>query len=137
MNQGSPILYTGDASTVSVNVFNELPQQVTVVVRGTASNGRLRVTGDGVRLTVPANGGSRAKLPVRSITNGKVTVAVRLYTPAGAAIGGPTTQVITVRAGFEVIVAVAVIAALGLLFLTGIYRNVFRQRRRRAPEITR
>lgn len=133
VNPGGSALYTGDSSYLLVDVENGLPAPVTLEVHGTSSNGRLKVTGDGsVRITVPASSHKGAKLPIRSITNGKANVTVTLWTPQGKPIGSPTTREITVQAGFEVIVAVALIAALGLLFLTGVYRNVTRQRRRLA-----
>jgi hypothetical protein len=125
----SSINYVGGSGSLPVTVTNQLDEPVEVVLSGTASNGRLHIEGTEV-IDIPALGGAKAKLPVKSISNGDVAVTLTLKTKDGHVIGSPSTVKITVNAGWEAIGAVVFVAALLALFGTGVYRNVRRARRR-------
>jgi hypothetical protein len=128
IDRASPITYVGGSGSLPVSVTNGLPEPVRVMLTGVASNGRLRVEGSET-IVLPAQGGAKAKLPVRSISNGDVDVTLTLKTMDGHTIGKPSTVRITVNAGWEAIGAVIFAAALLALFGTGVYRNVRRARR--------
>jgi hypothetical protein len=125
----SAINYVGGSGSLPVSVTNQLDQPVEVVLSGTANNGRLHIEGTQV-VDIPAQGGAKAKLPVRSISNGDVAVTLTLRTKDGHVIGKPSTVEITVNAGWEAVGAVVFVAAMLALFGTGVYRNVRRARRR-------
>ncbi len=127
--QTTPI---GADGSLRVLVQNQLPSAVTVEVRATVSNGRLRFTRDrSQRITVPAGAGKNADLAFKSVANGPTTVALQLTTPDGATLGAPSTRDVTVRAGFDTVVAVVLLALLGLLLALGVVRNIRRRPRSR------
>jgi hypothetical protein len=128
----SPPNLIGSDGTLSVYVANALTSPVRVTVQATASNGAVQFTTPKVAVVVPAGGRGRAKLEFRSIRNGRTDLTLALTTPAGAPLDTEVVQHVTVQAGFDTIVAVALLTALGLLLALGIYRNV---RRRRQPRM--
>jgi hypothetical protein len=121
--------FVGNDGHLPIYVVNELPTPVRVVVHGGVSNNRVQFTGTAsTTVTVPAGGQQKGMLPFRSITNGKTDLTLRLTTTGGVAIGSEVVQPATVRAGFDTIVAVVLLTALGLLLALGVYRNVNRRR---------
>ncbi|MCU1474196.1 DUF6049 family protein [Amnibacterium sp.] len=123
------ITYVGGSGSLPVYLTNQLDEPVEVVLAGTASNGRLHIQGTEV-VDIPAQGGAKAKLPVKSISNGQVAVTFTIRTKDGHVIGKPATADIAVNAGWEAVGAVVFVAAMLALFGTGVYRNVRRARRR-------
>lgn len=116
---------------LTVQVRNQLPQAITVDVTATVDSNRLQFDSAG-RVKVPAGAVSPTRLDFRSISNGPAVVTLSLSTPKGSSFGSPVEQPVTVRAGFDTIVAVILLGALGLLLALGVYRNVTRRRRRTA-----
>ena len=129
IDRTSDINYVGGSGSLPVAVTNQLDQPVEVVLAGTASNGRLHIEGTQV-VDIPARSGVKAKLPVKSISNGPVDVILTLQTKDGHVIGRPRQVSITVNAGWEAVGAVVFVTAMLALFGTGVYRNVRRARRR-------
>jgi hypothetical protein len=130
--QGSEGNVIGSDGNLKVTVRNALPVPIKVQVRASVSNGRLQFSNDSVvTIAVPAQAQNRGNLAFRSITNGRTDVTLRLTAPDGAEIGSQTRQV-NVSAGFDTIVAVVLLTALGLLLAIGVYRNVKRRRHPRA-----
>jgi hypothetical protein len=129
IDRTSDINYVGGSGSLPVAVTNQLDQPVEVVLAGTASNGRLHIEGTQV-VDIPARSGVKAKLPVKSISNGPVDVILTLQTKDGHVIGKPREVSITVNAGWEAVGAVVFVTAMLALFGTGVYRNVRRARRR-------
>ena len=123
------ITYVGGSGSLPVYLTNQLAEPVQVVLSGTASNGRLHIQGSEV-VDIPAQSGVKAKLPVRSISNGQVAVTFTIRTRDGHVIGKPATVEIAVNAGWEAVGAVVFLSAMLALFGTGVYRNVRRARRR-------
>jgi hypothetical protein len=123
------ITYVGGSGSLPVYLTNQLEEPVEVVLSGTASNGRLHIQGSQV-VDIPAQSGVKAKLPVKSISNGQVAVTFTISTRDGHVIGKPATVEIAVNAGWEAFGAVVFLAAMLALFGTGVYRNVRRARRR-------
>ncbi|MFD1720511.1 DUF6049 family protein [Amnibacterium endophyticum] len=116
---------------LTVQVRNALPQAITVDVTATTNNNRLRFEGAG-RVQVAANSTNKTQLSFRSISNGRSTVDLRLVTPQGVVFGDPVARAVTVRAGFDTVVAVILLTGLAVLLALGVYRNVKRRRRPRA-----
>jgi hypothetical protein len=129
--QSSPNLVGGDG-TLSVYVDNALPAPIRVVVHAGASNGAVQFTNASGTVVVPAGGRAKADLGFRSIRNGRTDLTLSLTTPNGTPIGSEVNRGATVRAGFDTIVAVVLLTALGLLLALGVYRNVKRRRQPRA-----
>jgi hypothetical protein len=129
--QSDPNL-VGSDGTLPVVVVNGLPTPIEVVVHGGVSNGALQFTGNSaVTVQVPAGGRNTGLLHFRSIRNGQTDLTLSLTTKNGAALGGQVARGATVRAGFDTIIAAALLTALGLLLALGVYRNVTRRRRPR------
>jgi hypothetical protein len=129
VRQSSPHLIGSDG-TISVVVANGLPEPVRVTVHAGVSNGAVQFTNPAATIIVPAGGRAPAKLAFRSIRNGRTDLTLALTTASGAPLGSEVVRSATVQAGFDTIVAVALLSALGLLLALGVFRNV---RRRRQP----
>ncbi|MBW4041270.1 MAG: hypothetical protein HIU86_03965 [Acidobacteria bacterium] len=126
----SPPRLIGNDGKIPVGVENGLTEPVRVVVHAGVSNGAVQFTDPTATIIVPAGGRASAKLAFRSIRNGRTDLTLALTTPAGVPLGSELVPGATVQAGFDTIVAVALLCALGLLLALGVYRNV---RRRRQP----
>jgi hypothetical protein len=93
------------------------------------SNGRLQFQStSNTAVDIPARSNKLSKLVFRSITNGNTDVTLSLKAPDGTTIGPTVVRRVKVTAGFDTVVAVALISALGLLLALGIYRNIQRRR---------
>ncbi len=124
----SPPNLVGSDGKLAVVIENGLATPITVVVRAEVSNGALQFTGtSAVTVTVPATGQNHGDLHFRSIRNGRTDLTLRLTTPDGTEIDGQT-RAATVSAGFDTIIAIGLLSALGLLLALGVYRNVKRRR---------
>jgi hypothetical protein len=131
VNQTAPNIIGNDGTFRAV-VANELPTPVKVVIHAAASNGAVQFTGSAsATVTVPAGSRARAQLTFRTIRNGSTDLTLRLTTPRGTPIDELTSRGATVRAGFDTIIAVVLLTALGLLLALGVYRNVKRRRQPR------
>ena len=128
----APANLVGGDGTLPVVVANALPVPVRMTVHAGVSNGAVQFTSPSQTIIVPANGRQPAKLGFRSIRNGRTDLTLSLTTPLGAPIGSEVNRGATVRAGFDTIVAVTLLAALALLLALGVYRNVKRRRQPRA-----
>lgn len=123
----------GSDGKLLVYVRNRLDYPVRMVVKAAVSNGRLQFAGDSSTvLIVPAASDAKGQLEFRTIANGVTDVTLSLTTPDGASVGSPTVLRVNVRAGFDTIVAVVLLTALGLLLALGVYRNVKRRKQPRA-----
>jgi hypothetical protein len=125
--QSAPNLIGSDG-TLAVYVANALDAPVRVTVHAGVSNGAVQFTDPNVTIIVPAGGRAPAKLAFRSIRNGRTDLTLSLTTPAGTRIGSEVVRSASVQAGFDTIVAVTLLSALGLLLALGVYRNVMRRR---------
>jgi hypothetical protein len=133
--QGSNLNAIGTDGTLQVIVANELSVPVKVRIVAGVSNGKLQFDDSSDNsVDVPARANKPAKLLFRTIANGNSDVTLRLTTSDGTAIGPTVTRRVSVTAGFDTVVAVALISALGLLLALGIYRNIQRRRHPKAAE---
>ncbi|GAA4747911.1 hypothetical protein GCM10025783_20070 [Amnibacterium soli] len=133
--KGSDSNAIGTDGILQVTVSNELPVPVRVRIDPRVSNGRLQFqsTSD-TTVDIPARSNKLSKLAFKSITNGSTDVTLSLEAPDGTTIGDSVTRRVSVTAGFDTVVAVALISALGLLLALGIYRNIQRRRHPKAAE---
>ncbi|MDQ1168916.1 hypothetical protein QE392_000720 [Microbacterium proteolyticum] len=113
-------------------VRNDLPWPVTVVLAARPNDARLRVQ-DRTTVEAQAAANTRVEVPVEArIANGEVAVDLQLYSPTGEPVGAPQRVDVEVRAEWESIGLVVIVAlVIGFLSL-GVWRTVARRRRVRA-----
>ncbi|OZD43192.1 hypothetical protein CH252_25550 [Rhodococcus sp. 06-1477-1B] len=117
-------------------VRNDLPWPVTVVMSVRTNDARLRVQ-DRTTIDAQASANTRVEVPVEArIANGEVSVDLQLYSPSGVPIGSPQAVDVEVRAEWENIGIVVVIALIVGFLSLGVVRTVARRRRLRADEAT-
>ncbi len=115
-------------------VRNDLPWPVTVVMSVRTNDVRLRVQ-DRTTIDAQASANTRVEVPVEArIANGEVSVDLQLYSPSGVPIGSPQAVDVEVRAEWENIGIVVVIALIAGFLSLGVVRTVARRRRLRAEE---
>ncbi|WP_295825993.1 DUF6049 family protein [uncultured Microbacterium sp.] len=115
-------------------VRNDLPWPVTVVMSVRTNDVRLRVQ-DRTTIDAQASANTRVEVPVEArIANGEVSVDLQLYSPSGVPIGSPQAVDVEVRAEWENIGIVVVIALIVGFLSLGVVRTVARRRRLRAEE---
>ncbi|WP_166844227.1 DUF6049 family protein [Isoptericola sp. BMS4] len=121
-----------DNGQLPVLVRNDLPTDATVTVVLRPDDPRLKIE---TRPTVVVPAGRSADVPVqvRAIGSGNVTITVEALAPSGATAAAPTTFDVRVRAGWETVGTAVIAAAIGVLFIAGIWRSVRRARRRGRP----
>jgi len=115
-------------------VRNDLPWPVTVVMSVRTNDARLRVQ-DRTTVDAQASANTRVEVPVEArIANGEVSVDLQLFSSSGVAIGSPQAVDVEVRAEWENIGIVVVIALIVGFLSLGVVRTVARRRRLRAEE---
>lgn len=115
-------------------VRNDLPWPVTVVLAVRTNDARLRVQ-ERTTVDAQASANTRMEVPVEArIANGEVSVDFQLYSPTGVPIGSPQSVDVEVRAEWENIGLVVIIALVVAFLSLGVVRTVARRRRVRAEE---
>lgn len=115
-------------------VRNDLPWPITVVMAVRTNDVRLRVQ-DHTTIDAQASANTRVEVPVEArIANGEVSVDLQLFSPTGVPIGSPQAVDVEVRAEWENIGIVVVIALIVGFLSLGVVRTVARRRRLRAEE---
>ena len=127
--KSSTITLWADRGSLPVTVSNELDQAVTVYVRVRPITPLLKVEDSFVAVTVEPGSQRKAAIPVESLSNGTVDLAVTVNAVSGKQIG-PTTYVRTsVQAGWETPFTIVVGIIVVLIFALGIIRTIVRRRR--------
>lgn len=129
----STINLYSDRGALPVTVSNALDQPVTVYIEVRPQSAILSVENRRVKLTIEPNAHGRATVPVTSLSNGQVTVSVRLYDGAGNRIGDATTVAMNVQAGWETAGTLVFAGLVVAVFGFGLVRNI-RKRRREVNE---
>lgn len=125
---GSSITVLADRTELPVTIRNELPSSVTVQLSVKPTRGLLRVEQSQVSVVVPANSFQRVSVPVRSLANGVAPVELSLTNSLGDTLSEPVNLQVTIRAGWESVITIALAIIVGLVFAFGIYRSIQRQR---------
>ena len=125
---GSSITVLADRTELPVTIRNELPSSVTVQLSVKPTRGLLRVEQSQVSVVVPANSFQRVSVPVRSLANGVAPVELSLTNSLGDTLSEPVNLQVTIRAGWESVITIALAIIVGLVFAFGIYRAIQRQR---------
>lgn len=117
-----------EESAIPVVVTNTLDVPVTVRVQLIPEHPALRIEGaPDVRLE--AGAAQTVRIPVTALANGTTTVDVVVASPDGVRLGPPSTFQMTVRAEWESVTTGVLAAALGVLLVIGLVRNIRRGRR--------
>lgn len=123
----STINMISESTNFPVTVANGLAMDVKVAVRLLPSDPRLRQV-EPKLLDIPANSTVTAQVPVVAVGSADLEVGVQLTTPLGDPLGPPSPVSVRLRADWENIALVTLVAASGLAFVYGIIRTVRRNR---------
>jgi hypothetical protein len=134
VEQGSAITVLSDQTSLPVTVVNDLASDVVVILGVRPTTGILAVESPQVTLSISAGGSVRTLVPVQSLANGTVPVEFSLLSSAGVPIGETVTIPVTIRAGWEGVISVALAAIVGGTFAFGIIRAVQRRRGEKAAQ---
>ncbi|WP_344247896.1 DUF6049 family protein [Isoptericola hypogeus] len=121
-----------DSGDLPVLVRNDLDVDATVTVVLRPDDPRLKVE-TRPTVVIPAGQSSNVPVQVRAIGSGNVEIEVEVLAPSGASVAEPADFAVRVRAGWETVGTAVVAAAIGVLFVAGIWRTV---RRGRSPRRT-
>ena len=125
------ITVLADNGDLPISISNVLDVPVTVYVTVTSARLLLSVRETLVPVTIEANSQKRASIPVQSIANGQVTIAITLTSASGVAVGQTAFAEVTVSAGWETAATTVLAVLVGIVFIAGIVRTVRRRRRGR------
>ncbi|MEN5073595.1 DUF6049 family protein [Isoptericola cucumis] len=128
----STVTLISDTGELPVLVRNDLPTDASVTVVLRPDDPRLKVESRPT-VVVPAGQSTNVPVQVRAIGSGNVDIQVEVLAPSGTAVAEPADFSVRVRAGWETVGTAVVAAAIGVLFLAGIWRTV---RRGRSPRRT-
>ncbi len=130
--ESSAILLLTDRATLPVTVQNDLDVAVRVFVRVDPDTAQLRVLDPAVEAVVEPQSQARALVPVESLTNGDVDITVTVRDAQGRVLSDPTRVSLSLQAGWETAGTIIVAAAVAVLFIVGIVRDLRKRRRRSA-----
>lgn len=128
----STVTLISDTGELPVLVRNDLPTDASVTVVLRPDDPRLKVESRPT-VVVPAGQSTTVPVQVRAIGSGNVDIQVEVLAPSGVTVTAPADFSVRVRAGWETVGTAVVAAAIGVLFLAGIWRTV---RRGRSPRRT-
>jgi hypothetical protein len=126
----STVQLPADRGSLPVTVNNDLDQEVTVYVNVRAYTPLLTVEEQFVELVIEPRSSGRASIPVVSLANGEVQLAVSvLDQPGGNQLGQATTVELNVQAGWETAGTIVFGVLVFAIFVAGIVRTVRKRRR--------
>lgn len=131
--ESSAILLLTDRATIPVTVQNDLDVAVRVYVRVEPDSAQLRVLDSNVETVVEPRSQSRTLVPVESLTNGDVNITVTVRDAQGDTLSEPTRVALSLQAGWETAGTIIVAAAIAVLFVVGITRDLRKRQRRTLP----
>jgi hypothetical protein len=128
VEQGSSITVLSNQTSLPVTVANTLPSNVTVTLVVKPTTGILAVETPETILSIPAEGSVRTVVPVKALANGTVTVDFILQGPNGEQVGEIVSTPVTIRAGWEGVISLALAVVVGGTFAFGLVRAIQRRR---------
>lgn len=128
VEQGSSITVLTDQTQLPVTLVNDLESDVFVELAVRPTSGILAVEEPTTSVAIPAQATTRVFVPVQSLANGTVNVEFTLLTASGAPVGELVTIPVTIRAGWEGVISVALAALVGGVFTFGLLRSIQRRR---------
>ncbi|WP_439693189.1 DUF6049 family protein [Curtobacterium sp. SP.BCo] len=131
----SSLTLLGDRSSLPVSIRNESVYPVTVRLSVQPSNSALRIVRNDIEVKVQPESSTRTTVPVQSVANGKVNLALSLSSPTGIKISDTATVELNVQAQWETVITAAAAVALVAIFGFGIFRSIRKRIRRRNGEL--
>ncbi|MDR3201941.1 MAG: DUF6049 family protein [Bifidobacteriaceae bacterium] len=128
---GSEMNLISEEGQVPIVVRNDTPDPVTLTVGLAAQNPGLVAEAE-VPVTVEAGGQATARIPIRALANGNVKIDVILKNAAGEPVAQASSLTVRVHADWENVGTTLVMGALGLAFVTGLFRSIRRRRASRS-----
>jgi len=123
-------------ANLPVWIRNDLPYEVTVTLVARPDDPRLDVV-EFTQVVAQPSSSTTIEVPVEArVGNGDVDIELSLLSPEGELIGPVQTVEVTVRADWERIGIIVLVALVVGLIGTGIVRTVLRRRRAAAAEPT-
>lgn len=114
---------------IPVTVTNTLPYSIKADMNITSSNTLLQSGGE-KNINVPAFGTTVVQIPVKTIANGETDVNFTLTNKNNEIIVNSPSVKINVRADWEDTGTIIIAIFLGFLFLAGLFRNIYKNRKR-------
>lgn len=127
----STINFATQSAPIPITVSNSLDVPVTVYITARALTPILSVEQQRIELTIEPDSQAKGQIPVKSISNGAVTLQVSLSSVTGVAIGSNSLLNINVQAEWETAGALIIASLVVLVFGFGLYRNISKRRRER------
>ncbi len=131
VEQGSAITVLSDQTQLPVTLNNDLESSVIVTLQVRPTTGILAVEEPLTRVEIPASSSTRVFVPVQSLANGTVSVEFTLFSAGGDQVGDRVTVPVTIRAGWEGVISIALAALVGGVFTFGLVRAIQRRRSQR------
>lgn len=128
VEQGSAITVLSDQTQLPVTLNNDLESSVVVTLQVRPTTGILAVVEPLTQVEIPASSSTRVFIPVQSLANGTVNVEFTLLSAGGEPVGESVTVPVTIRAGWEGVISVALAALVGGVFTFGLVRAIQRRR---------
>ena len=116
----------GKSGSVPVSISNGLRQNVTVLLKVSASSGRVVIGKPSSLVTVPAGQQKIIKIPVQAADAGSTTLTIQLCAGNGTPLPGESTTMIVAATQFGTLALVIIGVAFGVFVLTSIGRAVRR-----------
>jgi hypothetical protein len=128
VEQGSSITVLSDQTQLPVTLNNDLESSVVVTLQVRPTTGILAVVEPLTQVEIPASSSTRVFIPVQSLANGTVNVEFTLLSAGGEPVGESVIVPVTIRAGWEGVISVALAALVGGVFTFGLVRAIQRRR---------
>lgn len=129
--ESSPINLVADNGSLPIAVGNTLGHPVTVYLSVRPDRALLNVIKNHIEVTIEANSQTRVYIPVESVANGEVSLAVSLTSATGVQVSQPMSVQVNVRADWERLLTGIIAGLVVAVFAFGIWRNLTKRRRAR------
>ena len=129
--ESSPINLVADNGSLPIAVGNTLGHPVTVYLSVRPDRALLNVIKNHIEVTIEANSQTRVYIPVESVANGEVSLAVSLTSSTGVQVSQPMSVQVNVRADWERLFTGIIAGLVVAVFAFGIWRNLTKRRRAR------
>lgn len=128
VERGSDITVLSNQTELPVTLSNDLGSAVIVSLQVRPRTGILVVEEPSTQVRIAPNSTSRVFIPVRSLANGTVPVEFALFSASGQQVGELVVTPVTIRAGWEGAISIALAAIIGGIFAFGVIRAIQRRR---------
>lgn len=126
--KGSTINLVARESNVPIEVTNDLPGEVRVIVNLRSNSPKLSVLKDQIQLVLPAGTTDKVKFPVRAIGSGNVILVAWLTSLDGNELGSRVPITMVANPDIEGAAIVLFLGFVAVLIAVGIRRTIRRRR---------